>query len=98
MATMRPASRRKRWSLSSTLHIHFHDGPNLDAAVHFENGAAPGELCRMREIVGYDERESADEILCFGEGTVGHRAPFTFDDLALEFERLPRILQIAAGR
>ena len=53
VATRRPASRRNRWSLSSS-HVHCHDGSNFYCAFNFEDGAPLRQLHGLVQVTRFD--------------------------------------------
>src|SRR5262249_38324412 len=73
METKRPNSRRNQCSGSSgaIMSSELRDLEDLDAREH---GDLFGDLDRMRERVGLEERPAADDLLSFDVRSVRHRA------------------------
>src|SRR5215471_13292455 len=75
---------------------HFHHGTNLDRATTLQHRAAGRKLHRVLEVARFDDDEAEDEILGFGEWSVGDH-PRLANDLARSIEWLPGVLQMTLG-
>jgi hypothetical protein len=58
-----------RWDLS---HVQLHDWPYFHRTVNLEDRAALGELHRLVQITGFDQRVAADDVLGLSKRPVGH--------------------------
>src|SRR5262249_52512652 len=93
-AIRRPDSRRNRCSSSSTpLVVHPHHGTDFDRAAGFENRAAARQLHGLIDVTRLDDGEAANDVLGFGERSVGH-ALVAAHDLAGPLQGLTAILQV----
>src|SRR5262249_48410527 len=94
-ATMRPASRRNRWSLGAMLHIQNPDRAYFHRAAGLQNRTALGEFHRRGQVIGLDQGEAVHDVLGLGIGTVVHALLLASDHLAGGLQRVARIFDMA---
>src|SRR6516162_7483524 len=70
----------------AALHVQLHDWAHFHRASDLKYRTAFGDLYRVREILGLDQAEAADDILGLGVRTVG-------DDLLVALDHRPRALE-----
>src|SRR5262249_41868670 len=96
--TMRPASRRKRSSSSSTNLAYLHHRPYFHDPADIENRAAGRQLNRVADVSRLDQGVAAPDILRLSERTIGDRLVLSCDELPGPFERVAWVLDVSVRR
>src|SRR5262249_52801372 len=77
-------------------YVHLLDRAYFNGAAVLENRTGLGQLERLLKIVGFDHRETANDVFRFRERTVAHDLARTLDHHSALFERNADILEVAA--